>query len=321
MEIVIGPHLRRGLVNHPPIAYTQDGLWVRCSGQEPKQLYLALRGYNCPPAWSPDGEWVYYANGNEILALRHREEGKVRIWSGSDVINWLLKSCSQTGRLLFKAGSRLVLCEPEGIERTLFRGDFFTLDATLAASKAIFWKEDELFLHDWTEGRTTPLISDSPTDFSISLDGQKIALADDCLWLHHDDQFTLLSSAIEAASPSFSPDSQRVAFLNGDYELWGVNLDGSELARIAWVNEPIVTVRERRCSYAFNPAWSSDGRFLVAQLTYATAAPDREGAKIEHASVIVDFQEASAEIWPGYHSHAIFRPTSGSSNFRWTSSC
>lgn len=55
MEIVIDPHLRRGLVNHPPIAYTQDGLWVRCSGQEPKQLYLALRGYNCPPAWSPLG--------------------------------------------------------------------------------------------------------------------------------------------------------------------------------------------------------------------------------------------------------------------------
>lgn len=301
--MIIGP------VDHPPIAYAQDGVWVRCAGQCPQQLYLTLRSYNCPLAWSPDGEWVYYANGKEVLALQHQGSDKVRVWSGPEVITWLLKSCGQSGRLLFRAGARLVLCEPEGLERTLYQGDFFTLDASLLARKAVVWQKGELILVDWGQGTTDVLISDAPTDFTISPDGEKIAFGENWLRIFSKGQFKTLSTASEASKPSFSPDNQCVAFLNGDYELWTVNVDGSELTKLAWVADTTVSVAERRSSYAFKPAWSSDGRFLVAQLTHATASPERSDAQIEHASVIVDLQEGRAEIWPGYHSLSIFRPT------------
>ncbi|MBX3172117.1 MAG: PD40 domain-containing protein [Candidatus Eremiobacteraeota bacterium] len=318
MEIAFDSQFGRGPVDHPPIAYASDGVWTRSAGQEPRQLYIVWQSSNCPLAWSPDGEWVYYGNVHQVLALQFDGDGKVKLWEGRERIMWLLQSCPQTGRLLFRAGGRLVLCEPEGLERTLYRGDFFTLDATLAASKAVLWKKEDLILLDWSEGLERTLISSCPSDFAISPDGKKIACAEGCLRLFLNPAFTLLSSAPEAAAPSFSPDSQSLVFLNGDYELWRVNIDGTGLTRLAWVTEPIVTVSERRGSYACKPGWSSDGRFLVAQLTHATHCPTNEDARIEHASVIIDFQESRAEVWPGYHHHAIFRPTTGSPNFRWT---
>jgi hypothetical protein len=203
------------------------------------------------------------------------------------------------------------------LERTVYKGEIFTLDATLSANKAILWKKEELILLDWSEGLETTLISECAVDFAISPDGNKIAFAESCLRLFSEPEFTLLSSAPEAATPSFSPDSKSVAFLNGDYELWRVNIDGTDLTRLAWVTEPIVTVSERRGSYACKPAWSSDGRFLVAQLTHATGCPTKADARIEYAAIIIDFQESRAEVWPGYHHHAMFRPTTGSPNFRW----
>lgn len=318
MEIALDSSLSAGPVAHPPIAYASDGVWTRSAGEESRQLYIVWQSSNCPLAWSPDGEWVYYGNVNQVLALQFRGEGQIMLWEGRERLMWLLQSCAQTGRLVFRAGSRLVLCEPQGLERTLFTGDFFTIDATLSAEKAILWVKDALILLDWSEGSERVLIGDSPTDFAISPDGKNIAFADGCLRLFSEPDFKLLSTAPEAATPSFSPDGQSLAFLNGDYELWRVDLDGTGLRRLAWVAGPTVTVRERRGSYASKPAWSSDGRFLVAQLTFATGCPTEQDVKIEHASVIVDFPMSRVEVWPGYHHHAIFRPTTGSPNFRWT---
>ncbi|MBX3172496.1 MAG: PD40 domain-containing protein [Candidatus Eremiobacteraeota bacterium] len=316
ISIAFDFRLLAGPVEHPPIAYANDGVWTRNAGQESRQLYIVWQSSNCPLAWSPDGEWVYYGNVNQVLALQHNGDGKIKLWEGRERIMWLLQSCARTGRLLFRAGGRLVLCEPEGLERTLFKGEFFTLDASLSANRAIFWMKEKLILLDWSEGSERTLISDCPVDFAISPDGQRIAFAEGCLRLFSEPEFTLLSSASEAATPSFSPDGQSVAFLNGDYELWRVNLDGTDLTRLAWVTGPLVTVGERKSSYACKPAWSSDGRFLVAQLTHATDCPSKKEAKIEHASVIIDFQESRAEVWPGYHNHAIFQPASGYGSFR-----
>jgi len=309
MEIHCDPRLRPGSVQHPPICYIQDGVWVRRSGEELEQLFATRQGCNCPLAWSPDHEWVYYANMNEILALQLNGGQQMKLWQGTEQIRWLLQSCAQTGRLVFRAGDRLVLSEPGGAERTLFSGQFFTLDASLTANKAVLWRKEELILLDWSLGVERAIISESPTDFAISPDGERIALAEDRLRLFTEPDFTLLSTAPEAATPSFSPDSQSLAFLNGDYELWRVNLDGTDLTRLAWLGDSGMPVSTRRGSYACKPGWSSDGRFLVAQLTYATDCPTKAGAIIEQASVIIDFQESRVEVWPGYHHHATFRPS------------
>ena len=316
MEIAFDSRLAVGSVDHPPIAYASDGVWVRSAGQSPRQLYIVWQSTNCPLAWSPDGRWVYYANVNQVLALQHDGDGKVKLWEGREQVLWLLQSCAHTGRLLFRAGGRLILCEPEGVERTLFKGEFFSLDASLSANKAVLLKNEDLIMLDWSEGLERTLISDCPADFAISPDGRKLAFADGRLTLFVEPDFTLLSSAPEAATPSFSPDSKSVAFLNGDYELWRVNLDGTDLTRLAWVTGPVVTVEERKGSYASKPTWSSDGRFLVAQLTRSTGCFTDDDARIEHASVIIDFQESRAEVWPGYHDHAIFQPTAGYGGFR-----
>ena len=307
MEVAFDSRLRAGSVAHPPIAYSQCGIWTRSAGEEPRQLFQTWKTYSCPLAWSPDGEWVCYSNGNELLAFRFETAEKAVLWKGSERVHWLLQCCATTGRLLFRAGERLILCEPVGLEHTLFRGDFFTVDAAMSASRAVLLKDEELILVDWSEELIErALLSGPPSEFARLI----TFFAPD---------FALLAPGPKVAAPCFSPDGRQVAFLKGDYELWTVGQDGSEPIRWAWVTGDFMTVAERRGSYAFRPAWSSDGRFLIAQLTLATDHPTRANARIEQASVILDFKEFIVEVWPGYHDQAIFRPSVINTDDRWCS--
>jgi Tol biopolymer transport system component len=275
--------------------YSQKLFIEHFDGQPARALFDdAQHSRGCPPAWSADGKTLYHSH-DQIVAIdvvtgAVRTVTDFRVGEGA---NWFL-SCSPDGRtlafLLFPLINldmatvgpvrfctigtdgrdfRVVLQEPEGCR--LWRADVLWQSRQGIVSGIMpngwvgFWKVD-------LDGGALARVGQEPPgaqDFQLSPDGQRIVFFGDGIAVLSlpDGQIRLISH--RGTNPSWSPDGRRLAFMDGDHELWTVSAEGKNFQKLArWGRESLF----RRsasvyASYSQRPLWSSDGRLLWFGLT------------------------------------------------------
>lgn len=331
LEIELNPSFRWGQVQHPPLAvmgrWGQDyhnHLLLRDSDGSLRELYSDDRSsVNCPLAWAPGGDWVYHAHGNRLLAIHRASREVTPIWTGGrfEYIHWNLESCQRTGRVYFQAGAeieRLIMCEPEGRERTILRGKFFTSHASLKAGYALFFQDCQLNRVCLESGRVNQVLPSAPHHFAVGPNG-RMALCNGSVQIRDPEPKNLENHELQGCCPAWSPDGQLLAVMEGDHSLWLIDpWAGTAPLALAKVKTEVFSIAERNGSYASRPVWSSDSRYLTTSLTCTERVPDPptarpglfgENFRFEHASILFSLRERVAEVWPGYYTNEAFRPS------------
>jgi serine/threonine protein kinase/Tol biopolymer transport system component len=231
-----------------PTGSAQRVLWtVPAEGGRPV-LVLRDQALNWSPAWSPDGQYLYFASnrgGSMNLWRVAIDEDSGRTLGAPEAVTvpaaWSgFPSLSRDGRRILFATSD----SKTNLERA-------TLDPRSLAAGA---------LEPVTHG------SRGVRSCDVSPDGRWVAfhasIPQEDVFIVHPDGGGLLQLTNDAARdryPRWSPEGSRLAFQSdrsGRYEIWTVRGDGSTL-------EPVTRSSGIPLTY---PVWSPDGRFLSLNL-------------------------------------------------------
>ena len=80
--------------------------------------------------------------------------------------------------------------------------------------------------------------------------------------------------------PSFSPDGQKIAFMNGEDELWTLDLSKLQIYKLLWDNEVVYPSWLTGRGNARKPQWSPDGRLIQFSVTHTYRTPKSEYLKM-----------------------------------------
>jgi Tol biopolymer transport system component len=212
------------------------------NADNPNTTRITFTGANGSPAWSPDGEWIAFVS-------TQNEESNISLIK-PDGTNLTCLTCDITGSEISPAWSP----------------DSLSIAFTAASGPA------PVSIINITTGETLPVSSPELKSAvpSFSPDGQWIIFEceqDICMNnIYGATLGTFSSDKGINAQPRISPDGVQVAFISnrdGDYELYIVNVDGTNLTRLT--NTPYAEM---------HPAWSPDGQWIafasatVSQETY-----------------------------------------------------
>ncbi len=211
------------------------------------------------PTWSPDGHYLYFASDR------------------SGVMNlWRVAIDEASGRVLGESEPVTVSAQPimqyggsPGGKQFVFAGE----DMRTMIERVGFAAAAGRIAGNVTTIRET---AESVSSCDVSPDGNWLLyqafMPRETISLIHPDGTglrQLVGGGSRNRSPRWSPDSSRVAFYSargGNYEIWTVRADGSELAPATAFHAP----------ENYHPIWSPDGRRLACDLGGNEALVDLE---------------------------------------------
>lgn len=216
------------------LVFTKAGnLWVQ-SGTSPRQLTDSIEGSEASqPAWSPDGQWIYYIDTRLKTASWYNPD------DGGAISSYALKYP--------------VLCRirPDGTGRQ----DILSSLVKSGSLESFYWIRQPSISPD---GATAVVISDGPTGPGLAGSGDTV--------LH---LVNLQSGKLEPAlplsenpplghsEPAYSPDGSKIA-----YVVEGRN--GADGAPGIWRYD-VKTGSARLLAAGFrSPSWSPDGKYMAA---------------------------------------------------------
>lgn len=304
------------------LAYIKDmRVYIRDPGREPREIFHDERSCSsCPLAWHPDGKTIYHSYG-QIYAIdvESAEHTCVTNFSGRGYgVYWTLDYLLG-GRLLFfklvkvhnsrptfqvceikTDGSQFrVLLERRWVDgtyvgrvRAVQEQELFVVSTTHEERGHEFWSMD-------ITDEALSCVASVPwqvSDFAPSPDGTKLAYHID-RWdsTYGSDGLVLVSIATGNTQtlldfglyPSWSPDGKTIAFMNGHYELWTIDVASRETRRWVWVDGRHFSMASPAGGYTMSPVWSPDGRYLCFSLTKVRRLRKlREPAATEHIEFV-----------------------------------
>ncbi len=344
------------------------------NGKSPQKLFKDKNGSpSCPLAWSPDGRTLYHSY-DQIYAIdvATRRSRPVTHFSDEDAVSviWFLTVSPDGNELLFTEHKRMIFQDimaarlqrnraalPHHVARIRVDGTHYArlVEGTKDWDPSMVqcnWPRQLLVMvivvnkpspgfELWTSDmngknarRVGPFIAGPWLD--LSPDARQVAYGgNEGIAI-----LSLIDGKIEKLCEfgefvSWSPDGMSIAFTKGDTELWLFHLAGKTSELLVKFTEP--NPPERKVSYAQQPAWSPDGRYLWFTLTQATPRSEKKKRKwakeleesqdalplskheiaaslamaeweYDHKIGVVDFTDQKVWLQDGYWSDVAWRP-------------